>query len=91
MDTIVDAAALAHPARRATVHGEQPRSATTLPQLLTIATLAECLGITERHVRRLVAERRIPFLKLGHFVRFDPDDVARWMDEKRIPQSSYAP
>jgi excisionase family DNA binding protein len=47
--------------------------------LLDIAALADRLGITERHVRRLVAERRIPFLKVGRFVRFDPAAVGAWL------------
>jgi len=34
--------------------------------------------------RRLVAERRIPFLKIGKFVRFDPDEVATWLDQQRV-------
>lgn len=31
-----------------------------LPRLMSIEELAEHLGVTERHVRRLVAERRCP-------------------------------
>ncbi len=54
-----------------------------LPHLLTIEELADHLGVTERHVRRLVAERRIPFLKVGRFVRFDPSDVTMWLDLTR--------
>lgn len=34
-----------------------------LPHLLDIAGVAEHLGVDVRHVRRLVAERRIPFIK----------------------------
>ena len=40
-----------------------------LPQLLTIDQLAERLGVSIRHIRRLVAERRVPYLlmaRLGH-------------------------
>jgi excisionase family DNA binding protein len=60
-----------------------------LPHLLTIDQLAEQLGVTQRHVRRLVAERRIPFLKVGRFVRFDPSDVGTWLDvTRRRPRSS---
>jgi len=33
---------------------------------------AERLGTTERFIRRLTAENRVPFLKIGKFVRFDP-------------------
>jgi hypothetical protein len=38
-----------------------------------------------RHVRRLVAERRIPYLKWGHLVRFDPVEIAAWLDAARQP------
>ena len=54
--------------------------AAALPALLDQRHLAERLQITERHVRRLVAERRIPFVKVGRFVRFDPVAVAAWLD-----------
>lgn len=54
--------------------------------LLDIAALAERLGVTERFVRRLVDERRIPFLKIGRFIRFDPADVTVWIDEQRVEQ-----
>lgn len=40
--------------------------------LLDIGAVAEALGVTPRHIQRLVSERRIPFLKVGRFVRFDP-------------------
>jgi excisionase family DNA binding protein len=55
-----------------------------MPVLIDIPTLQEHLGVSERHVRRLVAERRIPFVKVGHFVRFDTDEIARWIDEHRV-------
>jgi len=54
-----------------------------LPHLLSTEELASRLGVTPRHIRRLVAERRIPFLKVGRFMRFDPSDVARWLDQTR--------
>ncbi|MFB7950286.1 excisionase family DNA-binding protein [Kitasatospora phosalacinea] len=38
-------------------------------QYLTVARAAERLGTGERFVRRLVAERRIAFVKLGAHVR----------------------
>lgn len=55
-----------------------------LPALVRMDTVAEALGVTERHIRRLVAERRIPFVKVGYFVRFDPREVARWLDAHRV-------
>ena len=35
-------------------------------------------------MRRLVAERRIPYLKWGHLLRFDPRDIAAWLDDSRV-------
>lgn len=55
-----------------------------LPQLLIIDQLVERLGTSTRHVRRLIAERRIPYLKVGRFVRFDPDEINRWLDDSRV-------
>ena len=55
-----------------------------LPQLLTMEQLAERLGVTHRHVRRLVAERRVPFLRVGRFIRFDPAEVGAWLDSHRV-------
>ena len=52
----------------------------TLPQLLTIDQLAEQLNVSVRHVRRLVAERRVPYLKVGKFVRFDSAEIGEWLD-----------
>jgi excisionase family DNA binding protein len=54
-----------------------------LPRLLDVPGLAAHLGVKERHIRRLIAERRIPFIKWGHLIRFDPDDIAAWLDDKR--------
>ena len=48
-----------------------------LPELMTMDQLAERLGVTRRHVRRLVDERRVPFLRVGRFIRFDPDRYSR--------------
>lgn len=58
-------------------HTPDPRPLLDLPQLATR------LGVNERHIRRLVAERRIPYLKWGHLLRFDPDEIDRWLDAAR--------
>jgi excisionase family DNA binding protein len=54
------------------------------PLLVDMETVAGWLSTSTRHVRRLVAEKRIPFVKVGHFVRFDPDDVARWVEAQKV-------
>ena len=51
--------------------------------LLDLPAVARRLGVNERHVRRLVNERRIPFLKWGRLLRFDPVEIEAWLDEAR--------
>lgn len=55
-----------------------------LPRLVDIGTVARHLGVTVRHVRRLVAERRIPFVKWGHLLRFDLEEINQWLDAARV-------
>ncbi len=71
--------------RRPTTPTESRRDRTgSLPFLLDVDGVAEVLGVTVRHVRRLVAERRIPFVKWGRYLRFDPAELEAWIDDARI-------
>jgi excisionase family DNA binding protein len=47
---------------------------------LTLGELAGMLHITERHVRRLVAENRIPYTEVGGRLRFNLARVQAWLD-----------
>jgi excisionase family DNA binding protein len=60
------------------------RTALGLPRLIDAETVAEYLGTSVRHIRRLVDERRIPFVKVGRHVRFDVDEVSAWVDDHRV-------
>lgn len=60
----------------------EPASRTTA--LLDITAVAERLGVSVHHVRRLVAERRMPYLEWGHLLRFDPEDLQQWIDAARV-------
>ena len=62
------------------------RSKNTGESLLDIPALAARLAVSERFVRRLVHERRIPYLKVGHFVRFDPRDVDEVLRASRVDE-----
>ena len=62
-------------------------SPTRLPELLDIPALALHLGVQPRHVRRIVHEKRIPYIKWGHLIRFDPNDIATWLEENRRPKA----
>jgi len=60
-------------------------------ELLDIPGVAKYIASSVRHVRRLVAERRIPHYKVGHFVRFDPDEVDQWLSRHRRGPSGDQP
>ena len=68
------------------VNGKRARSSTQT-ELVDIEWVAKRLGVTVRHIRRLVAEKRIPIVKWGHLVRFDPQEIELWIDDARRPQS----
>jgi excisionase family DNA binding protein len=51
---------------------------------LDVDQLALWLGVDVGFLRRLVAKRKIPFVKLGKFVRFDPAEISAWIDVQRV-------
>ncbi|MEG8181769.1 helix-turn-helix domain-containing protein [Nocardia terpenica] len=51
---------------------------------LDVPRAAEYLGTTERFMRRLVAERRIVFYKVGRYVRFSVDDLEAFAQAGRV-------
>ena len=61
-----------------------PNGAGYRRRLLTLKQVAELLNVNERHVRRLVFERRIPYFKWGHLLRFDPVELEHWLEQARI-------
>jgi excisionase family DNA binding protein len=54
-------------------------------QLLDIHSAAERLDCSERYMRRLIQERRIPFIRLGgRKIRFLVVDLDRWVESQRV-------
>ena len=61
-----------------------------MDELLTAEEVAERLHTSLRFVRRLVAERRIGFTKVGKFVRFSAADIDAFIAKGRVePAVSY--
>jgi excisionase family DNA binding protein len=57
-------------------------------RLISIGDVANQLGVDVRHVRRLVYEKRIPYIKWGHLLRFDPAEIDAWIDTHRNQPST---
>jgi excisionase family DNA binding protein len=51
---------------------------------LTVDQVAERLGTTPRFPRRLIAERRIAFLKVGRHVRIPESALAAYIDAHTV-------
>lgn len=58
---------------------EQPGTS----RLLTPREAAAYLNVTERWIRRAVADRRIDFIKVGKLLRFDLVDLDTFIAEQR--------
>jgi excisionase family DNA binding protein len=48
---------------------------------------AEYLHVKSWTVRAWVSQKRIPFIKLGRLVRFQPEKITRWLEEKAVKES----
>ena len=59
-----------------------------LETMLTVEQAAERLGTSERFVRRLIAERRITYVKLGHHVRITEHDLINFVTTGRVEADS---
>jgi excisionase family DNA binding protein len=53
-------------------------------RLLTVEAAAEHMSTSIRFVRRLIAERRIEFVKVGRHVRISESALAEFIDAGRV-------
>ncbi|MBT2366267.1 excisionase family DNA-binding protein [Streptomyces sp. ISL-10] len=60
-------------------------------RLLTVGQAAEILGTTERFPRRLIAERRIAFVKVGRHVRIPESALASFVDAHTVQPITTRP
>jgi len=54
-------------------------------EYLTVEQAAEYLNITDHFVRRLIRERRIPFVKVGRLVRLRRTDIDDYLAGRLVP------
>jgi excisionase family DNA binding protein len=58
---------------------------------LTLPEAAAYLNVSQRFMRRLVAERRIAFHKLGHLLRFRIADLDGFLSAGRVEPAELHP
>ena len=76
--------------RAASLRGENPggpnsldQTRAFLPQLITLVEVADVLRVSPKTVRRLVARRAIPCVRIGGLLRFDHRDLAHWISARK--------
>jgi len=66
----------------------RPRESTDM--LLTVEAVAERMSTSVRFVRRLIAERRIEFVKVGRHVRISEIALAQFIEAGRVQPMTAA-
>jgi len=56
-----------------------------MQKILTITEVAERLGMHPVTVYRLVKEARLPVFRIGRMLRFDADELEKWMLNAKLP------
>jgi excisionase family DNA binding protein len=51
---------------------------------MSVEAAAEYLSASPRFIRRLVAERRVPYIKVGRLVRLTPEDLDVYIAAGRV-------
>lgn len=59
-------------------------TATKADRLLTVEEAAKRMRTSVRFIRRLIAERRIAYVKLGRHVRIADTDIAAFIEAGRV-------
>jgi excisionase family DNA binding protein len=59
-----------------------------MTKLLTVAEAADQLGTSVRFVRRLIAERRIAYVRVGRHIRIAEADLASFVEAGRVEASA---
>ena len=59
-----------------------------MDRLLTVEQAADRLGTSVRFIRRLIAERRIAYVRIGRHVRIAEADLASFVAAGRVEASA---
>ncbi len=55
-----------------------------MQELLTIPETAKVLKISTSSLYRLTSQRKIPFIKIGSRVIFQPDKIQAWLEDRAV-------
>lgn len=60
-----------------------------LEPLLTVEDLCVKLRVKKRYVYKLTQEGRIPYVKIGKYLRFRPSEIREWLRTYSAKESNH--
>jgi len=64
--------------------GIGPRPISAASPLIDATEAARLLGVPPTWLLAQARARKVPHQRLGRYVRFDPDELVRWVEQNRI-------
>jgi excisionase family DNA binding protein len=58
-------------------------------KLLDVSQLSEMLNVKKKTIYDWVHKNKIPYLKLGNLVRFNPNDIDQWLKSKKHKKKTW--
>lgn len=58
-------------------------------RLLDKNGLTEFIPISKNTIAKYVSKKKIPFIKIGSRVFFDPEEITEWVNSKRVPAGGF--
>jgi excisionase family DNA binding protein len=66
-------------------HSGMTRRQVSMERLISVDAAAEILGTSARFPRRLIAERRIRFVRVGRHVRIPESAITEYIEARTVP------
>jgi excisionase family DNA binding protein len=67
---------------------EQARAVSRSSPLVDASEAAKLLGVPATWLQAQARQQRIPHHKLGHYVRFDLDELITWLEQTKVAPRS---
>jgi excisionase family DNA binding protein len=63
-----------------------PSCETQNAEILTIGKLSKYLSVSPNTIYSWISRKKIPYIKLGRLVRFNRQDIDKWVQEKKVEE-----
>jgi len=57
--------------------------------LVNVKQLSESTGLSVFTLYSWINQKRIPYVKVGRLVRFDPRKIEKWIEEKTVEEKNW--